>query len=400
MFADKNIIVGITGGIAAYKSAELVSRLTKKSAVVSCIMTKSAQEFITPLTIRTISRNPVYIEMFSEQRLKSVEHIALADKADLFIIVPATANIIGKVACGIADDLLTTTIMATHAPVLFAPAMNVNMYLNPVVQDNISKLQKLGYYVMEPDEGDLACGYQGKGRLAELDKILDAAEELLVKEKPLSGKRVVVTAGPTRESLDPVRFISNHSSGKMGYAIARQALLQGAEVTLISGPVALKDPTGVKVIRVNTAVEMRNTVLEHFAASQIVIKAAAVADYRPKVQADNKIKKQPGDMVIELERNPDILAELGQKKMDQILVGFAAESKDVLRYAADKVKRKNLDFIVANDIMQPGAGFAGETNVVSFVFNNGQVKELPQMSKDAVAREILSEVLRIVNGKE
>lgn len=392
--------MGITGGIAAYKSADIVSRLKKRGAEVTCIMTDSAREFITPLTLRTISQNPVYYNMFSETRLANVEHVALADKADLFMIVPATANAIGKVSCGIADDLLTTAIMATKAPVLFAPAMNVNMYMNPIVQENIERLKRAGYYFIEPEVGLLACGYEGKGRLAEPETIIDAAEELVVREKPLKNIKVLITAGPTREAIDPVRYISNHSTGKMGFALARQARLLGAEVVLISGPANCPKTNGITLINVQTAVEMREAVLEHFSDCDIVIKAAAVADYRPKHIAGDKIKKQPGDMTLELERNPDILAELGQKKEKQVLIGFAAETKELLKYASGKVKAKNLDFIVANDLTKPGAGFAGDTNIVTLIFADSSVKELPLLSKEETAREILREALQLLRVKE
>jgi len=400
VYEGKNIILGITGGIAAYKSADLVSRLKKRGADVFCVMTDAAQEFITPLTLRTISNNPVFIKMFTEKCLTNVEHIGLADRADLFIIAPATANIIGKINCGIADDLLTTTIMATKAPVLFALAMNVNMYLNPIVQENIENLKRKGYYFVEPEEGILACGYEGKGRLANPEVILDRAEELLIKVKPLNGRKVLVTAGPTCEPLDPVRYITNHSTGKMGFAIARQALLLGADVTLVSGPTNQGTSKGIKLIRIQTALQMRDAVIEEFAECDIVVKAAAVADYRPKYTANDKIKKQPGDLSIELERNPDILFELGKKKVNQVLVGFAAETKDVLKYAAEKVKAKNLDYIVANDITQPGAGFGGETNIVTLIFADGKTKALPQMSKEETAREIIIEAIKLLHFKE
>ncbi|MDX9873124.1 MAG: bifunctional phosphopantothenoylcysteine decarboxylase/phosphopantothenate--cysteine ligase CoaBC, partial [Clostridia bacterium] len=353
MFRGKNIVLGITGGIAAYKSADLVSRLRKKGAQVYCVMTQAAQEFITPLTLRTLSENPVFCEMFTESRLTNVEHVGLADKADLLIIAPATANIIGKLSNGIADDLLTSVALATRARVLIAPAMNVNMYHHPAVQENIARLKARGCFFIEPEEGMLACGYTGKGRLAEPEKIVGLAGELLSAEKPLSGKKVLVTAGPTYEPLDPVRFIANHSSGKMGYALAKQACLLGAEVILVSGPTALAKPEGIRTIDVRTALEMRDAVFKVYDECDIVIKAAAVADYRPKVQAAQKIKKNVENLFIELEKNPDILAELGAKKKKQVLVGFAAETQDLLLYAADKVVRKNLDFIAANDVTQP-----------------------------------------------
>ncbi len=397
MFRDKVIIVGVTGGIAAYKTADLVSRLSKRGAQVYCIMTRSAREFITPLTLQTLSRNPVYTDMFAEPRQWNVEHISLADRADLFMIVPASANIIGKISHGIADDFLSTTVMATRAPVLIAPAMNVNMYLNPITQENIKKLKELNYHFVEPGYGDLACGYQGQGRLAELENILAKAEELLNRDKPLKGKKVLITAGPTREALDPVRYITNRSSGKMGYALAKQAYLLGAETTLVSGPTNLQPFPGIKRINIESAREMHETVLKFYQEQDIVIKAAAVADYRPKQKAEQKIKKQPGEMVLELERNPDILAELGQNKGGRILIGFAAETNNVLAYAAEKAKRKNLDFIVANDLTQPGAGFGVDTNIISLVFPDGQIRNLPQMDKEDVAREILLVAAQYLN---
>ncbi|MCR4441174.1 MAG: bifunctional phosphopantothenoylcysteine decarboxylase/phosphopantothenate--cysteine ligase CoaBC [Peptococcaceae bacterium] len=401
MFKGKNIVVGVTGSIAAYKSAELVSLLKKKEARVYCVMTQAAREFITPLTLRTLSQNPVFTGMFDEPRLWKVEHVGLADSADLVMVVPATANIIGKLCHGIADDLLTTVIMAAKAPVLLAPAMNVNMYMNPIVIENIKKLKEFGYHFVEPEEGELACGYQGKGRLADLETILERAEELLVKERPLCGKKVLVTAGPTREPLDPVRFLTNHSTGKMGYAIARQGRLLGADVTLVSGPSALRPFSGVKLIKVETAQEMKDAVISEYENSDIIIKAAAVGDFRPKTRSVEKIKKQSaGGLCLELENNPDILAELGQRKGSRILVGFAAETTGVIKNAAEKIAKKNLDFIVANDITKPGAGFAGDTNQVTLIFADGREKKLPLMEKDSVAREILEEATRILKERE
>lgn len=395
MLKEKVIVVGITGSIAAYKAAELVSQLKKRAAVVHCVMTEAAQAFVTPLTFRTLSQNPVITEMFAEPQHWEVEHIGLATAADLFVVAPATANILAKVSCGLADDFLSTAILATKAPVLFAPAMNVQMYENAVTQENITRLKERGYFFVEPGEGDLACGVQGKGRLAELELILARVEELLVQDKPLQGKKVLVTAGPTREPLDPVRFLSNRSSGKMGYALARQAQLMGAEVILISGPTALEPSPGVSFIPVETAEEMYQAVMAHAADCQIIIKAAAVGDYRPKERKTEKIKKQPGDLVLELTRNPDILAELGSRKKEneQILVGFAAETEKVLLSAAEKVQKKHLDFIVANDVLRAGAGFACDTNIVTLVFPDGRKKEFGKLSKDEVARAILQEIL-------
>ncbi len=400
MFKDKTIVVGVTGGIAAYKAAELVSRLRKAGAQVICVMTKAAENFITPLTLQTLSQNPVYSDLFARPLKWNVEHIAVADQADLFIIAPATANVLGKVCHGIADDFLTTTIMATKALVLFAPAMNVNMYANPVTKANIKRLRELGYHFVEPATGMLACGYEGQGRLAEIDDILEAAEYLLVQDKPLLGQKVLVTAGPTMEALDPVRYITNHSSGKMGFAVAKQAKLLGAEVTLISGPTNLKPFSGIRLVRVKSARDMEKAVLEHYTDAQIVIKAAAVADYRPKHISSQKIKKQDGDLFLELERNPDILAILGQNKGDRILVGFAAETEEVLANAVSKMRRKNLDMIVANDLTRSGAGFNSDTNIVTILKADGSTRKLALMSKAEVAREILDEVIKIKKEKE
>ncbi|MHB8170068.1 MAG: bifunctional phosphopantothenoylcysteine decarboxylase/phosphopantothenate--cysteine ligase CoaBC [Thermincolia bacterium] len=390
--ATKCIVVGVTGGIAVYKAAEVVSRLGKLGAEVHVIMTESAQQFITPLTFQTLSRQRVVTSMWDEPKEWEVQHVALADKADAFLIAPATANIIGKMANGIADDMLSTTVMATKAPVIIAPAMNVHMYDNPVVQENIGKLTRLGVHFVEPGVGLLACGYSGKGRLADVEEIINKVVAVVKPSLDLAGKKVLVTAGPTREPLDPVRFISNHSSGKMGYAIALAARQRGAEVVLVSGPTSLDRPAGVKVIEVGAALEMYQQVLEHYPDVDIVIKTAAVADYRPKVVSARKVKKKDGDLMIELERNPDILLELGRNKGDKILVGFAAETNDLVAYAKDKIARKNLDFIVANDVTLPGAGFGVDTNIVKLVFPNGQIEELPQLTKDQVAHAILDKV--------
>lgn len=405
MFKGKVIVVGITGSIAAYKAAELVSQLKKRGATVHCVMTKAAQAFITPLTFRTLSQNPVITEMFAEPQHWEVEHVGLAVAADLFVVAPATANILAKVNCGLADDFLTTTLLATKAPVLFAPAMNVQMYENSATQENMQRLKERGCFFVEPEEGSLACGVQGKGRLAAIEAILAKAEELLVQEKPLLGKKVLVTAGPTREPLDPVRFLSNRSSGKMGYALARQAQLLGAEVILVSGPTALQASRGVKLISVETAEEMYHAVLARAAACDIIIKAAAVADYRPKERKAEKLKKGEGDLVLELTRNPDILAELGRRKKEQLkeqfkeqfLVGFAAETEKVLASAGEKVRKKHLDFIVANDVTREGAGFACDTNIVTIVFPDGRKKELGKLTKDEVARAILQEIVTRIN---
>lgn len=396
MLKGKVIALGITGGIAAYKGAEIASRLKKLGADVHCVMTQSATEFITPLTLRTLTSNPVTVSMFQEPKIWNVEHIGLADAIDAYLIAPATANIIGKVANGIADDFLSTTIMATKSPVIFAPAMNVNMLENSIYQENVEKLKKHGYMFIEPAEGMLACGYTGKGKLEEPEKIVNQLIGILQVEKDLMGKKVLVTAGPTMEKIDPVRYITNHSSGKMGYSIAEEAARRGAEVTLVSGKTNLTAPAGVKVINIESALEMYEKVVENYEDSDIVIKSAAVADYRPKKAADQKIKKKDGDMQILLERNPDILAYLGENKGNKILVGFAAETNDIKENAYKKVNKKNLDFIVANDILEAGAGFKGDTNKVNLYFSDGHEVNLPLMSKKEVAQKIIDEILQLI----
>jgi len=396
MLKGKVIALGITGGIAAYKGAEIASRIKKLGAEVHCVMTKSATEFITPLTLRTLTSNPVTVNMFQEPKIWNVEHIGLADAVDAYLVAPATANIIGKVANGIADDFLSTTIMATKAPVIFAPAMNVNMLENPIYQENVEKLRKHGYLFIEPAEGMLACGYTGKGKLEEPEKIVSQLVEFLQVKKDLLGKKVLVTAGPTMEKIDPVRYITNHSSGKMGYSIAEEAAKRGAEVTLVSGRTNLAVPVGVKVINIESALEMYDKVLENYEDADIVIKSAAVADYRPKKAADHKIKKKEGDMQILLERNPDILAYLGKNKGGKILVGFAAETNELKENAYKKVNGKNLDFIVANDILEAGAGFKGDTNKVNLYFSDGHEINLPLMSKKEVAQKIIDEILQLI----
>ncbi|TCO78976.1 bifunctional phosphopantothenoylcysteine decarboxylase/phosphopantothenate--cysteine ligase CoaBC [Marinisporobacter balticus] len=387
---NKNVIVGVTGGIAAYKAADVVSRLKKQGFNINVIMSKSAQEFINPLTFQSLSQNYVVTDMFDEHKTWEVEHISLAKKADLFLVVPATANVIGKIANGIADDMLTTTIMATKAQVLIAPAMNTNMYENHIVQENIEKLKALGYAFVEPQEGRLACGDVGKGKLAEPKEIVREAMEQLASKKELVGKKILVTAGPTREAIDPVRYITNHSSGKMGYAIAEMAASKGAEVRLVSGPTNLKKPFGVEKIDVDTTNEMYQAVLKSFEWADIVIKSAAVADYRPNFVSKNKIKKEDSDFTIQLTRNPDILKELGKrKKTNKILVGFAAETQNLLYNAKNKIKNKNLDFIVANDLTKEGAGFKSDTNIVSIIDRNGQIENYEKMSKKDLAEIIL-----------
>lgn len=398
MLNNKTIVVGVTGGIAAYKAAEIVSRLKKLNAEVYCIMTEGAQAFLTPLTLRTLSGNPVVTSMFQEPVKWSVEHIALADRADFFLVVPATANVLGKVANGIADDFLSTTIIATKAKVIFAPAMNVNMYENPIVQQNISKLKALGYYFIEPIEGNLACGYSGKGKMAQPKDII---EFLLGFEKQdLKGKNILITAGPTREPIDPVRYLTNRSSGKMGYALAKCAKLRGAKVTLISGPTNLDRPQGVNFIPVETANEMFSKISKIFHEQDVIIKSAAVADYRPECYQALKIKKTDEDMVIKLARNPDILRYLGENKGSRILVGFAAETNDLRENAQKKLNKKNLDFIVANDVTAKDAGFGTDTNKVTLYYKDGSFKDLPLLSKSEVADIILDEVSMLLTNKE
>lgn len=395
-----NIIVGVTGGIAAYKAAELVSLLGKQGHAVRCIMTGAAQQFITPLTLQTLSGNPVYTDLFSlsEEPEWQVEHIGLARWADCVLIVPASADFIGKVAHGLADDLLSTCVMATAAPVYFAPAMNDQMYANPLVQRNIQLLREAGYRFVDPVVGHLACGISGKGKMASPEQIAAVLDAL--REQDLQGMRIVVTAGPTREALDPVRYLTNHSSGKMGYAIARQAASRGANVVLISGPSNQTVPGGVQFVPVTSAQDMFAAVQRHYVDADAVIKAAAVADYRPKTVAAQKIKKNDGDFVLEMERNPDILAWLGAHKTGQILVGFAAETNDVQQNALGKLQRKHLDFIAANDVTDPDSGFGKDTNRLTLYGADGSVTALPVLSKEAAADRLLDQVLQLYQTKK
>ncbi|MBI3300723.1 MAG: bifunctional phosphopantothenoylcysteine decarboxylase/phosphopantothenate--cysteine ligase CoaBC [Deltaproteobacteria bacterium] len=396
MKRELKIVLGVTGGIAAYKAAEIVRLLVKDGADVWVIMTRNAQEFITPLTLQTLSGNPVSTDTFSLTQESEIGHIRLADTADLVLVAPATANVVAKLAHGLADDLLTTVILATTAPVLIAPAMNVHMYANPIVQENLRKLASLGYGFVEPAEGFLACGYEGKGRLADPEDIVEEARAALTK-KDLKAERIIVTAGPNIEPIDPVRFISNRSTGKMGFAMARVAWRRGAEVTLVSGPTSLPPPRGVRFCPVRTAREMQQAVLEHYPRATIVISAAAVADYRPAQVAPQKLKKGEGKFVVELTRNPDILGELGQQKEDRLLVGFATETEDVLQNAERKLRGKNLDMIVANDVTQDGAGFAHDTNIVTLIDRTGRRESLPLMSKDEVAHVVYDRLLALKN---
>jgi phosphopantothenoylcysteine decarboxylase/phosphopantothenate--cysteine ligase len=398
MLKAKKIVLGVTGGIAAYKAAELVRLLVKEGAHVHVVMTQNAQEFITPLTFQTLSGNPVVTDPFTLVGEQEIGHIALADLAELILILPATANIIGKIANGIADDFLSTMVMATKAPVLFAPSMNVNMWENKALQKNIQTLLERGYHLIEPGEGELACHWYGKGRLAELSEVMEKVEDLF-SNKDLKGEKILVTAGPTQEPLDPIRFISNHSSGKMGYALAKVARRRGAEVILVTGPTSIPIPRGdMKVVSVKTAAEMRRAVLGHMEGCSVVIKAAAVSDFRPKAVSSQKMKKAEASTSLTLEKTEDILSEIGKKKAG-ILVGFAAETENVVANAQKKLKEKNLDLIVVNDVTKPGAGFGQDTNQVKILFPSGEVKDLPLMSKEEVAQAILDEVEKLLKQK-
>lgn len=390
----KCVCLGVCGGIAAYKALDVASALRKLDIDVNVIMTESATKFVTPLTFQSISQNMVTIDMFSEPKAWEIRHISLAQKADLFAIVPATANIIGKVANGIADDMLSTTIMATNAPVLFAPAMNTKMYENRIVQDNISKLKDYGYKFIEPAEGRLACGDVGKGKLPSPEVIVkEILMQLENREQDLIGKKVLISAGPTISKIDPVRFITNHSTGKMGYAIAEEAKNRGAEVILISGPTSIEPPKGVSVINVQTNSEMKEAILNYFENVDIVIKSAAVADYKAKNYSNQKIKKGDGDLTITFERDSDILKILGELKTHQILIGFAAESTNVIENATKKLLNKNLDYIVANNIIQEGVGFGSNENKVTIISKEGSHFDLEKMSKKQVASNIFDIIL-------
>lgn len=396
MLNGKTVVLGVTGGIAAYKAVEIASRLVKKGADVFVIMTESATKFVTPLTFQEITKNPVVSDMWGEVKHWHVEHIALATKADYFLIAPATANCIGKIAHGIADDMLTTTVMATTAPIIIAPAMNTNMYQNAATQDNLAILKRRGCHIITPASGMLACGVEGIGRLPDPYVIVDEVVALASAKQDLIGKRILVTAGGTHEPLDPVRFIGNRSSGKMGYAVAEAAQARGAEVILVSGPTALGRPQGVQFVSVETTKEMFDAVMDIFDSVDVVIKAAAVADYRPKICAEQKIKKNDSEFTVVLEKNPDILFHLGQnKKEGQILVGFAAETNDLIKHAKQKIEKKNLDMIVANDVTAKGAGFNVDTNIVKLLYPSGAIEECQQMTKREVADIILNKVVEM-----
>lgn len=399
-FSGKTVVLGVTGGIAAYKACDLVSRLHKKGINIRIIMTEHACEFVQPLTFEVLSGNRVVTDMFNRDFPWEVEHISLAKAADVFAVVPATANILGKYAHGIADDMLSTTLLATRAPVLFAPAMNTNMYEHPAVQENIAALKQRGCLFVEPASGHLACGDTGKGKLADVETIEQAILDALT-EKDMEGMHVTVTAGPTREAMDPVRFLSNHSTGKMGYAIARSAKMRGAQVTLITGPVSLAPLDGVRMIPITSACEMREAVMEALPQSDLVIKAAAVGDYRPAQFQDDKIKKHDDDMSVSLVRNPDILAEIGENRRDdQVICGFSMETRDLLENSTKKLKKKNCDVIVANNLKVKGAGFAGDTNVVTLLYRDGTVEPLELMEKDSVADILLERLVDLYRKKQ
>ncbi len=387
----KNILIGVTGGIAAYKVTTIISELHKKGYNVDVIMTKNATEIITPLTLETLSKNKVCVEMFGTNNHRDVEHISLAQKADLFLVVPATYNIVGKVANGIADDMLSTVISATKAPIYFALAMNENMYSNPILLNNIEKLKKLGYKFISADEGQLACNTIGKGRLKNPLEILKIIENEIIKEKILVGKNIMISAGRTEEAIDPVRYLSNRSTGKMGYSLAEAARNLGAEVTLISGPVNLEGIVGIKTIKVKTAQEMYGKCMENYEKQDIIIMTAAVSDYKIKEYSDKKIKKNGDELILKLIRNPDILLELGQRKKDQKLIGFAAESNNILENALKKLKKKNLDLIIANNT----ENMAKDTNEIMIIKDENHIKKYANKLKKDLAYDILNEISKL-----
>lgn len=390
MLKGKTVVLGVCGGIAVYKAAALCSRLSQAGAEVRVILTESAAKFVTPLTFQTLSRQPVAIDTFDEKDPSVVSHIDLADRADVVVVAPATANMLAKMAHGLADDMLSTTLLATTAPVMVAPAMNVHMYTHPAVEHNMKLLAERGVYFVEPGTGQLACGYVGKGRLAEPEDIFHAIAALLSEDKPLAGKKVMVTAGATMERIDPVRYITNDSSGKMGYAIAEEALRLGAVVTLITGKASVAPPAGVQLVRVESTEQMMAAVLSRLSEQDMVIKAAAVADYRPAEQAEHKIKKKDEELSIRFVKNPDILQAVGERKTEkQLIIGFAAETQNVEAHALDKLRRKRCDLLVANDVTIEGAGFGTDTNVVRIYDENGLVDAPPMLSKREVGRRLL-----------
>ena len=388
---SKTVVLGVTGSIAAYKIANLASSLVKKGANVHVIMTKNATNFINPITFETLTGNKCLVDTFDRNFEFSVEHVSLAKQADIFMVAPASANVIGKIANGIADDMLTTTIMACKCHKVISPAMNTNMFENPIVQDNLEKLRNYGYEVIDPASGYLACGDTGAGKMPEPTVLESYIMKNIAMEKDMAGKKVLITAGPTMEVIDPVRFISNHSTGKMGYALAKIAMERGAEVTLVTGKTYIEKPDFVKIIDVKSAKEMFDAVDKEFDSQDIVIMSAAVADYRPKTVADEKIKKNDGETAIELERTDDILGTMSKRKKNQFLCGFSMETEHMLENSKNKLKKKNLDMICANNLKVEGAGFGTDTNVVTLITEN-ESRQLPIMSKEQVANEILTEI--------
>lgn len=392
LLENKTVVLGVTGSIAAYKIASLASSLVKKGANVHVIMTQNATNFINPITFESLTGRKCLVDTFDRNFEFQVEHVSLAKQADVFMVAPASANVIGKIAGGIADDMLTTTIMACKAPKIISPAMNTNMFENPIVQDNIQKLKDYGYEVIDPASGYLACGDTGAGKMPDPEVLENYIMKAIAKEKDMSGKKVLITAGATMEKIDPVRFISNHSTGKMGYALAKMAMLRGADVTLVTGKTNIPKPDFVKIIEAESAKEMFEAVDDIFESQDIAIMSAAVADYRPKTVAEEKIKKKDGESVIELERTEDILATMAARKKNQIVCGFSMETENMLENSKAKLEKKNLDMICANNLKVAGAGFGTDTNVVTLITKDS-VKELPLMSKEEVAEEILNRIM-------
>lgn len=400
MLKGKTVLLGVTGGIAAYKAAALASALVKQHAAVEVVMTHNATQFITPLTFEQLTGRKTIVDTFDRNFVHQVEHIALADRTDLVMIAPATANVCAKLAHGLADDMLTTTVLACRCPKLIAPAMNTNMYENPVTQDNLAALRHYGWEVIEPASGRLACGATGKGKLPEPEELLQYILKHLAFPKDLAGKKVMVTAGPTQESIDPVRYLTNHSTGKMGYALARMAMLRGADVTLISGPTAIAPPPFVTVVPVTSAQDMFEAVVAHFDESDFVFKAAAVADYTPAEYSDQKVKKKDGDLSIPLKRTQDILSYLGQRKRaGQIVCGFSMETQDMVKNSREKLQKKHLDMICANNLKVAGAGFGVDTNIITIITKSDTL-ELPILSKEAAANVILDQALRMAENRQ
>ncbi len=398
MLNNKTIILGITGSIAVYKAAELASKLTQSGATVEIIMTEAATRFVSPLTFRSLTNRPVVTSMWELDSEFNIEHVALAEAADIVVIAPATANIMAKLAVGIADDMLSCTVLATRAPVIIAPAMHSGMWENSITQENVAKLKARGLVFVEPEYGRLASGGMGQGRFAEIEKIVGTISQVLGRKGDLAGKRIVVTAGGTQESVDPVRFVGNRSSGKMGYAVAEAARDRGAKVTLVTAPTALAAPSGVEVVPVESTDQMRKAVVKAVAEADALIMAAAVADYQPRSRAKQKIKREAtgASLTLELVRTPDILSEM---KGDFVKVGFAAESENLIANAREKLKRKQVDLFVANDITAPDSGFGADTNKVTLIDREGKVEELPLMTKREVADKILDRVMKILAKK-